>query len=370
MASVHGETQSEGDDISPMEEAPLLQSTPSKEDEYLRGASPKDKPMSESIKKIFTQRTFVYWFIFKSLYYTQVFAAGLFIPLYAAEWFGGCLDPDGIEVISSCSPDYSTYAYYATLFSSIAGLITFLVSSFTGHLSDKYGRKIFFYVAVITWMIPRCVMIFYINFYLYFGLGLLQAVNGGDFFIASKGYLADIIPNKEERIIGYGFGQSAVGIGCILGSILAVAISTVWNDHTVFMALSVFYILLLIYIRFLIAEPEQYSNPEFAANRSTFIRGATNPFKYLGKVCKYNLIFYLAFLSLLMAIAEAGVMSCLFAYIGNEFKLNHQGIFIYLYLVYIQYIYNIYRCFDHDLWHLCCVNVNRCDYDRILFGAF
>jgi len=305
---------------------PLVMSSGKSADDTPYAPSPRagidSKPMHEIIKKLFMQRSFILWFIFKVLYFTQVFAAGLFIPLYAAEWFGGCLSADGLTVINGCAPNYSSYAYYATMFYSISGLITFLVSSFVGHLTDKYGRKPFFYLAIVTWMIPRVVMIFYVDFYLYFSLSLLEAINGGDFFIASKGYLADIIPNKEERIIGYGFGQSSVGIGCILGSIFAVCITTVWNDHTAFIALGIFYVLLLIYTRFGIQESYPTGN---LANRSTFIRGARNPFQYLGKICKFNLILYLSLLSLIMAIVESGIMASLFSYIGNEYKLHEQG---------------------------------------------
>ena len=141
-----------------------------------------------------------------------------------------------------------------------------------------------------------------------------------EFFL---GYLADIIPNKSERIIGYGFGQSAVGIGCIFGSIFAVSISSIWDDHTVFMALAFFYILLLGFTYFFIEESRRYNNVIF--DRDAFVESALNPFKYLKSVCKHKLIFYLSLLSLLMAIAESGVMANLFAYIGNEFALNEEG---------------------------------------------
>eukprot|EP01084_Bolivina_argentea_P086614 156550_1 len=309
------------------ETEPLLPVTTTSDDHTLtRGYDYGNTSMHEIIKRLFRDRSFLYWFIFKILFFSQVFAAGLFIPLYAAEWFGGCLEQDGITPIDDCDPDYSTYAYYATMFYSIGGLITFLVSSFMGHLTDTHGRKTFFFIAIITWLIPRFVMIFYIDFYLYFTLSLAQSINGGDFFIASKGYLADIIPNKNERIVGYGFGQSSVGVGCILGSILAVAVSSIWDDHAVFLALAVFYALLLIYTHFFIEESVAHTSP--------FVCAATNPFRYLAKVWKYNLIFYLSLLSLLMAIVEAGIMASLFAYIGNEFKLNRQGKSTMIYGIY------------------------------------
>lgn len=98
-------------------------------------------------------------------------------------------------------------------------------------------------------------MIFYINFYVYFALCLLTSLNGGDFFIASKAYLSDIITDKSERMVGLGFGETAVGIGCILGAIIAVSIASAINDHAVFIALSALYVFMLIFIYFFIKEP-------------------------------------------------------------------------------------------------------------------
>jgi len=242
--------------------------------------------------------------------------------MYAAEWFGGCLMADNITPIENCSPDFTSYAYWSTMFFSIAGFITFVVSSSVGYLSDRHGRKIFFLMAIVTWAIPRITMIFYINFYLYFGLSLFTALNGGDFFVASKGYLADIIHDKDERVVAFGFGQSAVGLGCILGSILAVSVSIPFDDHAVFVALGGWYILLLLFVMVFIKEPARFTTGEAPVHNTNH---SANPFKYLGKVCHYNLIFYLSLLSLLMAWAESGIMTSLFAYIGNEFGLERQG---------------------------------------------
>jgi len=282
-----------------------------------------------TIRSLFAERRFVMWLIFKVVFFTQVFAAGLFIPMYAAEYFGGCLKQNNINTIHGCVPDYTTYDYWGTMFLSIGGLITFFTSSYIGHLSDRFGRKLFFFVAIITWMIPRCVMIFWVDFYVYFGLSLLTSINGDNFFIASKGYIADIFPNKEKRGIAFGFGQSAVGIGCILGAVMAIGISEQFNDHAVFIGLGVLYILMLLFTAFCIKEPDRFARHEASPNdlsdeqrqQST----ALNPCKYMGKVTKFSLIFNVSMVALLMSIVESGVMTSLFAYIGNEFHLNEEG---------------------------------------------
>merc|ERR1719474_1224976 len=320
------------DDKSKMESEPLLDAD--------IAASPPPSAMSPlrqqgAIKKLFTQKDFVLWFIFKITFFTAVFSVGLFVPLYAAEWFGGCLESDDVTPIDGCSPDYTTYTFWSTMFYSIGGVITFSVSSYVGHLTDKYGRKLFFYVAVITWMIPRVVMIFYINFYVYFSLCLLTALNGGDFFIASKAYLTDLIPDKSERMVGFGFGESAVGAGCILGAIIAVSIASVFNDHAVFVALSVLYVFMLIYIYFFIKEPERFVDANGnRVNTASQLRGVSNPFRYLGRVFDHKVVGYLSLLSFMMGLVETGIMCMLFSYIGNEFSLSSQGSSAMVYAIY------------------------------------
>merc|ERR1719474_86126 len=320
------------DDKSKMESEPLLDAD--------IAASPPPSAMSPlrqqgTIKKLFTQKDFVLWFIFKITFFTAVFSVGLFVPLYAAEWFGGCLESDDVTPIDGCSPDYTTYTFWSTMFYSIGGVITFSVSSYVGHLTDKYGRKLFFYVAVITWMIPRVVMIFYINFYVYFSLCLLTALNGGDFFIASKAYLTDLIPDKSERMVGFGFGESAVGAGCILGAIIAVSIASVFNDHAVFVALSVLYVFMLIYIYFFIKEPERFVDANGnRVNTASQLRGVSNPFRYLGRVFDHKVVGYLSLLSFMMGLVETGIMCMLFSYIGNEFSLSSQGSSAMVYAIY------------------------------------
>lgn len=115
------------------ESDPLLTSIP---ETAGTGAAESDPPPTDGpdtpgvIKKLFSQKTFTLWFIFQIQLFTAVFSVGLFVPLYAAEWFGGCLESDNITVIEGCSPDYTTYTFWSTMFYSIGGVITFTVSSY------------------------------------------------------------------------------------------------------------------------------------------------------------------------------------------------------------------------------------------------
>jgi len=136
-------------------------------------------------------------------------------------------------------------------------------------------------------------------------------------------------------MVGFGFGESAVGIGCILGAIIAVSVASAFNDHAVFIALAGLYGLMLVYIYFFIKEPDKFTDPNHVdAPSSQNIRGITNPIKYLGKVFQYKLIAYLSLLSFLMGLVETGIMTSLFSYIGNEFSLSSQGKSAMTYAIY------------------------------------
>ena len=100
--------------------------------------------------------------MYQIMYSTQVMAVGIFITLYGAQWFADCLLDNGREVPADCDPDYITFNFYSTMFTSIEGFISFLLSSFIGRLSDSFGRKLFLIVAIFTFMIPRVTMIFYV----------------------------------------------------------------------------------------------------------------------------------------------------------------------------------------------------------------
>lgn len=115
-----------------------------------------------------------------------------------------------------------------------------------------------------------------------------------------------------------------MGIGCIVGSVLAVTVSMPFDDHAVFIALGAWYIVLLLFVVLFVAEPARFANGGARSEGDSAGRGL-NPCRYLSAVCRHRLILHLSLLSLLMAWAESGVMASLFAFIGNEFGLERQG---------------------------------------------
>ena len=74
------------------------------------------------------------------------------------------------------------------------------------------------------------------------------------------------------------------------------------------------------------ANSERFRNPnEQHVATTAHIRGASNPFRFLGKVLDHKVVCYLSALSFMMGLVETGIMCMLFPYIGNEFSLSSQG---------------------------------------------
>ena len=115
----------------------------------------------------------------------------------------------------------------------MGGCVSFLFASFMGRLSDSFGRKIFLIIGILVWMIPRLILIFYINFLLYWSIVLLSDINGGDQIVPPlKASVSDIISPKQ-RINAFGKIHAALGSGLIIGAIFGIIISIIWNNYIV-----------------------------------------------------------------------------------------------------------------------------------------
>lgn len=176
----------------------------------------------KQFKKLWSNKSYRYIAIFQTFYLMQMLTPTPFIVLYGAQYFADCLTKNGREAIPNCQPDYSTYNFYMTMFVSIEASLSFLTSGFMGKLSDSFGRKPFLIITVLAYMIPRTMMIFYVNFWVYWVLSLGQALYSGFIPIVSKGYIADIFPDKNMRMIAYAGIHSSTAIGAVLGILICI----------------------------------------------------------------------------------------------------------------------------------------------------
>eukprot|EP01084_Bolivina_argentea_P308083 532607_1 len=260
--------------------------------------------------------------LFQTLYLTQMVAVSPFIVLYGAQWFSNCLSTNGRDVEDNCDPDYATYNFYMTMFVSIEALLSFLASGFMGKLSDSFGRKIFLIITILSYMIPRTTMIFYVNFWLYFCLALGQALYTGLITIIVKGYVADIFIDKNIRITAYAGIHSSSALGAILAVGLAMTVTTIWNNHTMFIALSFLYIIFISYTLIFVEESL------LPGNRNKFEMKqlkSYNPTRPLFKIFQHKFMIYMALISFVFQTVESGVIASLFAYVGDTFNLTEDG---------------------------------------------
>merc|ERR1719461_1700886 len=101
---------------------------------------------------------------------------------------------------------------------SALSFVSFLSSGFVGALSDSYGRKPFIYFQIITTIIANIYMVFFDNFFVFFGLMLIMGLNGTAIPTGpiSNAIVADILPQKY-RIMGYAYYYILGGFGLGIG---------------------------------------------------------------------------------------------------------------------------------------------------------
>ena len=245
------------------------------------------------------------------------------IPIFGAQYFGGCIDQSGlkVDVIDGCEPDYVTYNFYFTLYGSIGGCLSFLFTSFIGRLSDSFGRKIFLIIGILSWMIPRIILIFHINFFVYWTLVLFSEINGGDQFLpALKASISDIV-SPDDRVNAFGKMHGSMGSGIIIGAVFAISVSSVWGNYTVLLVMAIWYIVSLIFTTFFIHETIDINDNRVPITKSVW----KNPFRPLSVICYNKFLMLMSLIFCFASLVEAGIMSSIFGYIGFSLKLNEDG---------------------------------------------
>ena len=251
-------------------------------------------------------------FAFKSLEYVPWIASGIFIPLYGAQWFGECLDPDSD---AECSPDFSTYNLFNTMFLSIGGIVSFFSAAFIGRLTDSFGRKVFLCADLVAHGLPFVVMSLHVNFWVYWAFDVLSYTNASA--TATKGYIADIIA-PDLRTRAFGKMHISIGAGLMLGVGIVMAVSAIWNNHALFYVLSAWYAFLLLYTAYVVPE-----TIDLNSNRKRFSRKSIrHPFYGLMYAFKHRVMLYIALTALCISMCQIGVMSSLLPFIGTEFDLD------------------------------------------------
>lgn len=108
-----------------------------------------------------------------------------------------------------------------------------LVMPLAGKLSDQYGRKKIFIIAVALFTTASLLCGLVDNIYLLVILRAVQAVGGGAFMPAATGIVADNFGPNRDRAIG--MFTSIFPIGGIVGPIIGGVILTYWSWRGIFL---------------------------------------------------------------------------------------------------------------------------------------
>jgi EmrB/QacA subfamily drug resistance transporter len=103
----------------------------------------------------------------------------------------------------------------------------------TGKISDQYGRKRVFLVAVVLFTASSLCCGFAGNIYLLIVLRALQAVGGGAFMPSATGIVADAFGAQRDRAVG--LFVSIFPIGGVVGPLLGGLFVTYWSWRGIFL---------------------------------------------------------------------------------------------------------------------------------------
>ena len=239
----------------------------------------------------------------------------VFMSAYGAEWFSIHND-NGPET----AYNYTKWTFYSSLFLSLRGVVAFLFAGFIGRLSDRYGRKKFFYLALITNSLPIIPLIFFKNIWPYFAFYIFGGLNGSNNSAtpAAIAYVSDIIPSTQ-RTVAYGLMYLMGGIGLFIGASLAIIISIIWNDDANFIVIMIIYLCLTIYVYFFIKESLSDNNRVHNHNNNKWW---FNPFSPLLHIRDHPIVYKCCIISFLISLPEVGVIDTAIPYMLDQLEIN------------------------------------------------
>ena len=272
-----------------------------------------NKTATNLCKLLGNNKPYLHLFIFAILATGSAIATGFLAPSFWSYWLNNCYD-NRYNLIDGCQPDYVRYNLISNIAASISGFVIFSTASLMGNLSDVFGRRYFVGYAILIYLLQRINILITTNIWVYyvyycFFLGITQCV------ITS--YAGDIL-STDDKNIGFGGFGAAIGIGFVLGSIFVIAISTVFNNYTVFIALAILSFIMIIYWYIYLKESLSLEKrKQFKCTTKTF-----NPYYPLFSICYSNnkFILYCAMVDFLVGFDIAAIQGTLFPFMGDQFS--------------------------------------------------
>eukprot|EP01084_Bolivina_argentea_P280684 480060_1 len=242
-----------------------------------------------------------------------------FIVLYGAQFFGNCLTNNGREAIPNCDPDYPTYNFYMTMFTSIEGLLSFLISSCVGRLSDAYGRKIFLLLHPILYSLQILPLIFANNFLWYLLLIPCSGFIGASLGLSPmmSAYISDVLP-PNQRTLGFAISYGSAGVALLTSAIISLMISLYVSDYINFVLIIILYAFQTIYIWLYIDESLDDKYRKDMSKKKLF-----NPLRPLLQIRNNRIVFWISIVQFLITFMEVGILNICMIYILTELNVTN-----------------------------------------------
>ncbi|MCD0458800.1 TCR/Tet family MFS transporter [Roseiconus lacunae] len=228
--------------------------------------------------------------------------------------------PGLVEELSGLSESGAAW-YYGVIVASYATM-QFLFAPILGGLSDRFGRRPILLVALFGLGIDFIIQGMANSLWLLFVARIISGIFGAS-FTTGNAYIADI-STDDTRARNFGLVGAAFGLGFIIGPALGGLLSVQFSLRAPFFAAAGLALLNWLYGYFILPEslPPQKRRPFSLRN--------ANPFGTIGTLRRYPLVFGLAMVFLLKALAQRGLENVFVLFSGFRFQWNDQTVGFFL----------------------------------------
>eukprot|EP01084_Bolivina_argentea_P306392 529454_1 len=274
-----------------------------------------DLTAREQIKQLFRIGKYKRLLFLVGLYTLPTSMLQVFLVPYGAAWFGNCDVNDASD--DDCEFDYEEWVFWDSLSLTVMGLVSFVFSGFLGRASDSFGRKPFLLLTFVVGLLNRGVMVFTDNLWIFFALRALYGINGGRDAQTPvmNAYYSDVLP-VYLKTLGFGLSYGVAGIMLFIGAGIATTISLLYRTDFNWTAISMVYILAILYCIFFVKESL------LLKNRKRYTCKNFNPIRPLLHVTDNKIVMWVAVVQFLISLPQGGIIGIILVYLSDSMDIN------------------------------------------------